>query len=296
MTSTMNYQSAAELLVVKLQFFQAASTLLTMMVIALLGLLVRSLRYRARLEQHIQLMRLEQQQLTLSEQAAKDYSANVSHEVQTSLASIQSFAEMLIEKNIANQQHCHYAEMIRAETMQLSALTDQLLFMSRLEHKHRAVTRRRYDVKNQLRRLLQLFEWQLTSKQIMGTIKAPDYAIIDADQVLMMQVWTNLLSNAIKHLEVGGVIVIEVSSDDEQCTVTISDTGEGIDEQHISQIFDRYYVGEQREDVTNTGLGLSIAQKIVDFHNGTIYLSSQKAVGTVAIVTIPHEYASYVIE
>lgn len=291
MISSMRDQPAAELLVVSLPMFQAVSTLLAVTMFALFGMFINGRRYKASMERLVQRMRQEQEQLKQSERAAKEFSANVSHEVQTSLASIQSFAEILLPQNVGLQQQMHYVEMIRVETMQLSAFTNQLLLLSQLEHRDRAVTRRLYDVKKQLRHLLQLFEWQMTSKQIMGTLKAADHALIDADQVLMMQVWTNLLSNAIKHSAVGGVIIIEVSSDDQQCTVSISDTGEGIDKAELTYVFDRFYVGEHKSNSTSTGLGLSIAQKIVDLHKGSIHISSQKSVGTVAIVTIPQQQA-----
>lgn len=290
MSVAMQLQHPALQQEVELQLLQTAALLLVLAAVALLCLLGKMRRRHADKEYQLAQLQLKQRELQLTEQAGKEYVANVSHEVHASLASIQSYAQLLLEEELDSEQRARYAQTISEAARQLSALTHQLLLLSRLENESRAIAKRHYLIKQQLRQLLQLYEWQLANKHIMSTLIANDQSSIYGDQVLLLQVWSNLLSNAIKHTPQGGAITIEAVCTEEACTVHISDTGGGIADELMPHIFDRYYFNDNREhkeDCGNTGLGLSIAQKIVQLHGGTIHVSSEQNVGTKAVVALP---------
>ncbi|GIP15481.1 hypothetical protein J40TS1_11230 [Paenibacillus montaniterrae] len=275
---------------VELQLLRTAAVLLLLAVAALLCLLGKMRRHHADKEHQITQLQLKQRELQLNEQVGKEFVANVSHEVHASLASIQSYAQLLLEEELDSEQRARYAQTISEAAGQLSALTRQLLLLSRLENESRAIAKRHYLLKQQLRQVLQLYEWQLANKHIMSALIANDQSSIYGDQVLLQQVWSNLLSNAIKHTPPGGAITIEAVCTVEACIVHLSDTGEGIADELMPHIFDRYYFKdnqEHKEDSGSTGLGLSIAQKIVQLHGGTIHISSEQNVGTKAVVALP---------
>lgn len=275
---------------VELQLLRTAAVLLLLAVAALLCLLGKMRRHHADKEHQITQLQLKQRELQLNEQVGKEFVANVSHEVHASLASIQSYAQLLLEEELDSEQRARYAQTISEAAGQLSALTRQLLLLSRLENESRAIAKRHYLLKQQLRQVLQLYEWQLANKHIMSALIANDQCSIYGDQVLLQQVWSNLLSNAIKHTPPGGAITIEAVCTEEACIIHLSDTGEGIADELMPHIFDRYYFKDNREhkeDSGSTGLGLSIAQKIVQLHGGTIHISSEQNVGTKAVVALP---------
>lgn len=257
--------------------------------VVVLIMLRKSNEQNTNLNQLLNELQQSQQELQLSEHSAKEFVANVSHEIHSSLFGIQSFADGLKQQDLSFQQRLYYAQMISEEAVQLSALSKQLLLLSRMENENQVIVKQQYLIKAQLRQALQLFEYQLTEKDIMSTLKANELSVISGDQVLMLQVWTNLLSNAIKYTPEGGSINIEVSNNEQYCYVTVSDTGEGISEESIDYVFDRNYWKKRKADIaiSSNGLGLSIVKRIVQLHGGTIHLTSQGGEGTKVTVQLP---------
>jgi len=229
--------------------------------------------------------------LESSDKAKKEFVANVSHEIQSPLASIQGFADSLLNEELTENEIRRYASIIGQETRQLAALSRQLLLLSSLENEAEIVNKRTFALQPQLRRALQLLEWQLSEKEIAVRMRVPNSVLMTGDEVLLMQVWTNLLSNAVKHVPEGRSIEILASKENGYCAVTIADTGDGIDEKSLPYIFDRFYRGDQarKRGEGSTGLGLSIVQRIVRLHGGTIEVESRAGEGTAFHVRIPNE-------
>ncbi|MCR8657242.1 sensor histidine kinase [Paenibacillus endoradicis] len=279
----------AALFVTELHLLRAGATLLLIVTVFLFMMLNKAHRKSTDLNQLIGQLQLTHQQLQLSERSAKEFVANVSHEIHTSLSSIQSFTDILEQQDLALQQRNHYVQIIRDRAGQLSSMSNQLLLLSRLENESKVIVKHNYSIKAQLLQALQLFEFQMTEKYIMSTIKASEQSFIYGDQVLMLQVWSNLLSNAIKHTPIGGNITIEASCNEQQCTVTFSDTGEGIAQERIAHVYERFYWEKHKhnKDTNGNGLGLSIVKKIVDLHAGTIHLSSEVHKGTNVTIHLP---------
>lgn len=273
----------------ELPFIVAGAALPLISAVILLIMLRKSNKKNAKLNQLLNELQQSQQELQSSEHSAKEFVANVSHEIHSSLFGIQSFANGLKQQDLTAEQRLHYAQMISEEVVQLSALSKQLLLLSRMENENQVIVKQQYLIKAQLRQALQLFEYQLTEKDIMSTLKANELSVISGDRVLMLQVWTNLLSNAIKYTPEGGSIIIEVSSNEQYCNVTVSDTGEGISEESIDYVFDRNYWKNRKADnaISSNGLGLSIVKRIVQLHGGMIQLISQAGEGTKVTVQLP---------
>lgn len=106
---------------------------------------------------------------------------------------------------------------------------------------------------------------------------------------LMQHLWLNLLGNAIKFTPTGGEITAEVTSHDGSIIVQIADTGEGMNEETLSHLFDPYYQGDISHSAQGLGLGLSIAKRIVELCNGSIGVQSELGTGSRFIVTLPAE-------
>lgn len=235
---------------------------------------------------HFQSMAL---QLERSDQEKKDFVANVSHEIQSPLASIQGFADSIIRENPDNGRINHYAAIIGQETRRLAALGRQLLLLSTLDNATEAVDKRAFLLQPQLRQTLQLLEWQIAEKEIAVRLSVPAKLEIRGDKVLLMQVWSNLLSNAVQHIPEGRSIEIRAYLEEGACVVAIGDTGDGIAKDKLPYIFERFYSGDsaRQRDKGNTGLGLSIVQRIVRLHGGTVEAESTVGKGSVFRIRIP---------
>lgn len=237
---------------------------------------------------HFQQMSRE---LERSDRTKKEFVANVSHEIQSPLASIQGYADSLLREDIDVAQIRHYASIIGQETRHLAALGRQLLLLSTLEHDTYTPEKQPILLQPQLRKALQHLEWQLEEKEIAVRMLVPSRLIVYGDEVLLMQVWANLLSNAVKHIPEGRSIEVQAGEEDGFRVVLVRDTGDGIPEDQLPYIYDRFYRGDSARDrrTGSTGLGLSIAQKIVHLHGGTIEADSREATGTTFTVRLPVE-------
>ncbi|AIQ47082.1 membrane protein [Paenibacillus sp. FSL R7-0273] len=238
------------------------------------------------LASHFMLMSRE---LERTNRARQEFVANVSHEIESPLTSIQGFAHALKDSALPDSQRLEYLSIIDQESRRLSMLSKQLLTLSTLDYDENALQRERVDLRAQLRQVIQTMEWRLTEKELAVRLHAEEITVM-ADANLLHQVWMNLVSNAIKYTPAGGTISLSASAADGSCTVTVADTGEGISADELPMIFDRFYkVDKARTAGSNSsGLGLSIAQKIVMAHNGTIEAASTVGEGTSFTVTLPH--------
>ena len=231
------------------------------------------------------------QELGRSDKAKQEFVANVSHEFESPLTSIQGFAHTLKDNKLNSEQQQHYLSIIEDESKRLSMLSKQLLTLSSLDHAGEALRIENYDLRAQLRAVIQVLEWKLTQKELAIKLSVPEL-YIQGEQELLYQVWMNLINNAIKYTPHGGEIAVSAIVEDEKYVIKITDNGQGIASEHLAHIFDRFYKVDQvrsREGNgdNSTGLGLAIVQKIVHLHQGTVEVRSKEGEGTTFVVTLP---------
>ncbi|MEK4188271.1 MULTISPECIES: sensor histidine kinase [Paenibacillus] len=237
------------------------------------------------LASHFMIMSRE---LERTNRARQEFVANVSHEIESPLTSIQGFAQALKDSTLPEDERLQYLNIIDQESHRLSLLSKQLLTLSSLDYDPNSIQKKSTDLRAQLRQVVQIMEWRLTEKQLAVRLNLADISVL-GDSNLLFQVWMNLLSNAIKYTPAEGSIMISAKLVEQNCIVSVSDTGEGISAEELPLIFDRFYkVDRARTHETHSsGLGLAISQKIVEAHNGNIEVTSTLGEGTTFTVTLP---------
>jgi signal transduction histidine kinase len=231
-------------------------------------------------------MALELKQM---EDMRQEFISNVSHEIQSPLTSIRGFARVLQDDALNSDERLHYLTIIEAESMRLSKLSDNLLALASLDAENRPFEPRPYRLDKQIRDIILASEPQWTGKAIELDVSLAEITIT-ADDELLSEVWINLLSNSIKFTPEGGRICVELGQQDGRVVFGISDTGIGISEQDQAHIFERFFKADKSRTRSNgggSGLGLSIAQKIVEMHQGTIAVKSTLGQGTTFRVLLP---------
>lgn len=222
------------------------------------------------------------------EQLRQEFISNVSHEIQSPLTSIRGFAELLKNNNLASEQKNHYLDIIEAESKRLSALSDNLLKLSALEKGGEPLSFKEFRLDKQLEEIVLMLEPQWNAKHIALEVDL-NRLTIQGDEGLLSQVWVNLLHNAIKFTPECGVISVVLKHDEHNVFCRISDTGMGIAPEDQIHIFERFYKVDKSRDraLGGNGLGLSIAKKIVELHNGRITPKSEIGKGTTFEITLP---------
>lgn len=238
------------------------------------------------LASHFMIMSRE---LERTNRARQEFVANVSHEIESPLTSIQGFAHALKDNTLPEGQRLEYLSIIDQESRRLSMLSKQLLTLSTLDYDENALQKQTVDLRAQLRQVIQIMEWRLTEKELAVRLHVEDITL-QADSNLLYQVWMNLVSNAVKYTPPGGTISLSAAAANGICTVKVTDTGEGISAAELPMIFDRFYKVDRARtrDSNSSGLGLAIAKKIIETHNGAIEVSSTVGEGTTFTVTLPH--------
>lgn len=227
------------------------------------------------------------QSLKRLDEMRQEFVANVSHEIQSPLTSIQGFARSILDKEATAEEQERYLRIIAEESGRLSSLSKQLLTLAALDKEAAALKRTDYRLDEQLRNCLIVTEWQWAEKGLSVDLDLPEI-VIGADPQMLTQVWLNVITNSIKFSRPGGrlSIRIDVGSD---IAVTIADTGIGIPGSELPHIFDRFYKADKARNRSHagSGLGLSIAKKIVELHAGSITAHSELGKGTAITVRLP---------
>lgn len=222
------------------------------------------------------------------EQVKADFIANVSHELKTPLTSIKGFADTLAEE--VSKKYQKFAETISRNADRLINIVQDLLVISELERKEQQLQIEAIDLAVMLDNLKKVFATQLKAKKLKLQITIDSAAQhIQGDYFLTEQVMTNLIDNAIKYNIEKGKINISVDKIDNKSRIIVEDKGIGIAEEHLSRIFERFYVVDKSRSrkLGGTGLGLSIVKHIVLSHNGEITVESEVSKGTKFIITLP---------
>ena len=228
--------------------------------------------------------------LALTEEKRQEFVSNVSHEIQSPLTSIQGFSQALREENITKEERDYYLSIIEKESVRLSSLSKQLLMLAYLDNDKDPDRHTRFNLKDQLKEVIATTEWQWRNKNLTMEMDLEDVTIV-GDSELLYQVWMNLLTNAIRYTEEGGTIKFRLVKRHRNVEIFVEDTGIGIDESHIAQLFERFYKVDKARTRTNnsTGLGLSVVKQIVALHEGTITVESALNEGSTFCVTLPRE-------
>jgi two-component system phosphate regulon sensor histidine kinase PhoR len=237
------------------------------------------------LMQSVDKMALELNQL---ERMRQEFISNVSHEIQSPLTSIRGFAQALRNNPLSDEDRLHYVSIIETESIRLSQLSDSMLKLAYLEAENNKFEPAHYRLDQQIRTIILTCEPQWMQKQLEFEVFLEELSI-RADEELLSQVWINLIHNSIKFTPENGQIQIELYRQGDIAVCRISDTGIGITEENQPHIFERFYKADKARDRSQqgSGLGLSIAKKIVDMHQGTISVQSILGAGTTFTVTLP---------
>lgn len=226
-----------------------------------------------------------------SESARRELIANVSHDLRTPLASIQSFVEALEDDVIQDEvTFQRYLNTIRLETKRLGGLIHDLFELSSLEAKGEIFDPLPCHADELLISTLESFSFHLAEKKLNVEIDLPD----KLPAALMMpaqikRVLSNLLQNAIQHSPVEGKVILAAAEEGQYLRISVTDEGQGIEAEETARIFERFYRIDKSRSKNNggAGLGLAIAQSIVELHGGAIGVHSVQGLGSCFWFTVP---------
>lgn len=217
--------------------------------------------------------------------------ANVSHELRTPMTSIGGFVDGMLDGTIPKEQQRYYLKIISSEVNRLTRLVKSMLNLAKIEAGELKPSMSVFSALDPIVETLVTFEGKLEAKHI--EIKGLDVDRVNlyADCDLIHQVMYNLIENAIKFVNDGGYIEFSFNPVGYMTVISIKNSGEGLEEDELPLVFDRFYKTDKSRglDARGVGLGLNIVRSIIQLHGGKIMVRSVKGEYTEFVFTLPNK-------
>ena len=226
------------------------------------------------------------QELSQTEILRNDFVENVSHEFKTPLAAIEGYATLLQKKDLSEEKRSEYTDRILSSTRRLSALSGNILLLSRVENRELDIRTEAFSLDEQIREILLYTEHDWSAKHIELDLDLEECEYTGS-QDLLGHVWHNLIDNAVRFSPEGGTIGIRLKKEPDCVRVTVSDQGPGIALEDQARIFEKFYQADKSRSAEGNGLGLALVRRITDLHHGTVELQSAPGQGARFTVTLP---------
>jgi len=225
--------------------------------------------------------------LATSNQLRRQMTADVAHELRTPLSVILGYSEALSDGKLQGKPAIYDA--MYGEAQLLSHLVDDLRTLSLADAGELTLNRSLLSAGECIERTAASQTELAAQRGIRLEVQTgPDLPLVDVDRERIAQVLANLVSNALRYTPEGGVITLSAEAAGDRVLLRVSDTGPGIEPQHLPFVFKRFYrADDSRLSNGESGLGLAIARSLVEAHGGTIQVESVVGQGAMFTVALP---------
>ncbi len=261
---------------------------------ALLVIFVLS-RYLRRARAYQRALVASKKEAEMLAQTKERFIANVSHELRTPMGIISGFVEQLLKKPVEKSVE-RTLRIIKSSSDHLVRIIGDILDFSKLQSGKMKLDATHFRIEDIIEEVQMLFGSKAEESNILLEVSMGENLppVLFGDQIRLKQILINLIGNAIKFTHQGkvkaGLNAVNLREESFDMKLIVEDTGIGIDSKDLDQIFQDFNQAERSTSrkYGGTGLGLSIVKHLIDLHNGTIEVSSEKGKGTIFTCTIPY--------
>lgn len=222
-----------------------------------------------------------------SEKVKNEFISSISHELRTPLTAIKGWAETIElgeEKDF--EMNKRGLKVIIHESERLCGLVEELLDFSRMQCGKMVLTLERIDILAEISEAVYMFKDRAVSenKDLIYS-EPPMLSPVLGDKNRLRQVFINIIDNALKYTPNGGTVTVKIKEAAGFIYIVVSDTGCGIPAEHLPYVKDKFYKANTTQK--GSGIGLAVANEIVQLHSGNLDIASEENVGTIVTVTLP---------
>ena len=219
-------------------------------------------------------------ELAKNDRLKKELISNVSHDLRTPLTLIKGYGEVI--RDIPEENTPQNLQIIIDETERLSELVNDMLDLSTLQAGARTADMQEFCLTDLVRSTMYRYEKLIMQKGYNIDFKADSEAYVIADSTMILQVIYNLINNAINYSGKDKLVTVSQTRINDSVRISITDSGEGLAQEDIPFIWDRYYKVDKvhKRATVGTGLGLSIVKQILELHNATYGVTSAPGAGS----------------
>lgn len=225
------------------------------------------------------------------EQTRRDYVANVSHELRTPLTAMRGLLEPLTEGMVVSpEDQKRYHEILLRETLRLSRLINDMLELSRLQAASTPIEQKPVSLLDIIRGVSDNFSAIIADHELSLRVEGleKDFPLVWGNSDRIEQILVILIDNAMKFTPSGGIITLRIAQQSDTASVSVEDTGVGIDAEDLDHVFDRFYKEDKAHKDPGTGLGLSIAHEISEQLGYELTVQSTEKHGSTFTLGIPY--------
>jgi heavy metal sensor kinase len=217
----------------------------------------------------------------------KQFTADASHELRTPLAVIFAYTENVLTGQKSSEEYKEAAETTLCEIKKMKRIVTQLLILTRGDDNKYKPEYECFSLSSVITNIIMELVEVGARPDIRITYDTIEDIMVSADQTLIIQMLMNLIDNAIKYNKPNGTVIIRTWKKNDNVQIVVEDTGQGIVQEDIPYIFNRFYRGNKARSGDGAGLGLSIVKWIVYIHKGSISVKSCPENGTQFTVELP---------
>jgi two-component system phosphate regulon sensor histidine kinase PhoR len=226
------------------------------------------------------------------ENIRRDFVANVSHEIRTPITAIKGFVETLRDGSVKDPKESRrFLGIVEKHVDRLEAIIEDLLSLSRIERgvEGEHIMLQEGLIRDILLTAIQVCEVKAAPKKISLELSCNDELRANINSALLEQAVVNLIDNAVKFSDDGSTILVKAAQINGQISISVRDQGCGIEKEHLSRLFERFYRADKARSrqMGGTGLGLAIVKHIAQAHGGRVSVESTPRKGSTFSIHIP---------
>lgn len=217
----------------------------------------------------------------------KNFMMAVTHELKTPIAVTKLSLETLRRHKLDEDRQNKILGDAINETDRLNALCNNILLSSQLESGGYTLTKQEFDLSALVEKAVADFQRRYPQRKIDN--RSADMILVHGEEFLIGLVLNNLLENAVKYTAAEVPVVVDLTENERTCVLSVADLGKGIPDAEKTKIFEKFYrlEDESTRKTKGTGLGLYLSSKIVDDHQGKLFIENNHPTGSVFKVVLP---------
>lgn len=225
-------------------------------------------------------------ELANTESMKNEFISSVSHELRTPLTAIKGWAETVVTMYDDKDTFKKGMRVISSETERLSQMVEELLDFSRIQDRRLTLIMDHIDILAELGETVLIYQERARALGITLNYYEPKtLSPVYGDKNRLRQVFINIVDNAIKYSNKGDTVSVEAYEEDNEICISVSDTGMGISKADLPKVKQKFFKANHTR--RGSGIGLAVADEIIQRHGGTLNIDSEEGVGTTVMITLP---------
>jgi len=220
----------------------------------------------------------------------REMTDSIAHDLRSPIARIRGIAELTLTTQSSTEEYESMAASTMEECDRLLEVINTMLDITEFEAGAGKLRMEKVDLSALVRAACDLFQPIAEDKGIALTADTPPNNFITGDVSRLQRMVANLLDNALKYTPSQGAVSVSIRGEEDKVVISVQDTGIGITEKDLPNIFKRFYRCDRSRSQAGSGLGLSLAQAVASVHGGSITVDSQLGKGSTFMVALPRQY------